>query len=58
MEKEALIKKMIDAIDEIVQDKTQIILKWQLFEKPIDGNIPLTHDSFDYAVPEGVFPYK
>ena len=45
-----IIKKQIDTVNEIIGDKSDItVLKWQLFESVIDGNIPLTKESFEYA---------
>lgn len=42
------IKKMYDELKKIDKNKHEIIIKWQLFMK-VGLNIPLTHESFDYA---------
>jgi sialic acid synthase SpsE len=42
------IKKMYDKLKEIDNNKHEIIVKWQLFEKA-GNNIPLSKQSFDYA---------
>jgi sialic acid synthase SpsE len=48
----AYIKRMYDELNAIDTGKHEIICKWQLFEEAGD-NIPLTHDSFDFAYQYG-----
>lgn len=45
------VQKVIDTIEKEVGDegKSQIVLKYQLFEKELDSNIPLKRETFQHA---------
>jgi sialic acid synthase SpsE len=46
------IKRMYDELKTVDTGKREIIVKWQLFENWY-GNVPLSHESFDYAYDYG-----
>ena len=54
----AYIKRMIDELCDIDNEKHEVIIKWQLFEKA-GNNIPLDRDLFHFAYNyAGIMGYK